>query len=328
MSEKIIITGVLGQDGSYLAEHLITLGYHVYGITRRRSSDALSYGFLNHLRDNDRFQLVHGDITDYPFISNLIADIKPVKFFNLAAQSHVGHSFSNPLSTFEADANSVVGILSSIKKDSPSTKFYQASTSELFGGISCPDSGYNEKSPFHPRSPYGVAKLASYWSTVNFRESFGLFSCNGILFNHGSPRRGLDFFERKLSHNVARIKLGMSKKIVFGNLDASRDLGDSRDYIKAMNAMLDLDKPEEFVIATGKSYKMLDMVKIMFEIANIGDWRDYIEFDKDLLRPAEVPFLLGNPAKAINAMGWTPDNRIERLFEDMYQNDLSILRNK
>jgi GDPmannose 4,6-dehydratase len=328
MREKTIITGVLGQDGSYLAEYLIESGYEVYGITRRRSSDALSYGFLNHLRDNKNFCLIHGDITDYPFISNLIADIKPSKFFNLAAQSHVGHSFTNPLSTFETDANSVVGILSSIKKDSPATRFYQASTSELFGGISCPETGYDEGSAFHPRSPYGVAKLASFWSTVNFRESFGLFSCNGILFNHGSPRRGLDFFERKLSHNVAKIKLGLSSKIIFGNLDASRDLGDSRDYVKAMNAMLDLDRPEEFVIATGKSYKMMQMVEIMFEIANIGNWKDYIDFDQSLLRPAEVPFLLGNPGKAEKIIGWTPDTRIEKLFEDMYQNDLNILKSK
>jgi len=326
MNKKAIITGVLGQDGSYLAEHLIDIGYEVFGITRRRSSDALSYGFLNHLRDDPRFRLLHGDISDYPFISNVISDIKPEKFFNLAAQSHVGHSFSNPLATFETDANAVVGILSAIKKDSPKTKFYQASTSELFGGISCPESGYDERSPFHPRSPYGVAKLASYWSTVNFRESYGIFACNGILFNHGSPRRGLDFFERKLSYNVAKIKLGLSSKIVFGNLDAYRDLGDSRDYIRAMNLMLDLESPEEFVIATGRSYQMREMVQMMFSIAEIKNWEDYIEFDESLLRPSEVPFLLGNPAKATNKMGWIPELNLENLLQDIYKHDYSLLK--
>lgn len=324
--KNVIITGCLGQDGSYLSEYMISIGYHVYGVTRRRSSDAISYGHLSHLRDSDKFTLIHGDITDNVFISNLISEIKPEKFFNLAAQSHVGHSFSNPLSTFESDATAVLNILSSIQKSSPETKFYQASTSELFGGLKCPSDGYTEKSPFYPRSPYGVAKLAAYWATINFRESYNLFACNGILFNHGSPRRSLDFFERKLSYNVARLKLKQIEKISFGNLDAHRDLGSAEDYVIAMNMMLDHPEPEEFVIATGKTYMMSDLVKIMFEIANIKDLDQYLDTDEKLMRPSEVPFLLGNTTKAKAILGWESKKSIYDLLEDLYKNDIDILR--
>jgi GDPmannose 4,6-dehydratase len=326
MKKKAIITGCLGQDGSYLTELLLSEGYHVFGITRRRSSDALSYGYLSHLRDNQFFTLIHGDISDSIFISNLIADLKPSKFFNLAAQSHVGHSFSNPASTFDIDATSVIHMLSAISKFSPETKFYQASTSELFGGLNCPNDGYVEWSPFHPRSPYGVAKMSAYWSTVNFRESFGIFACNGIIFNHGSPRRGMDFFERKLSHNVAKIKLKISDQVVFGNIDSCRDLGSSDDYVNAMNMMLDSDTPEEYVIATGKTYRMSEMVSIMFDIAGIKNYNDYIKFDENLLRPSEVPVLLGNPDKAKKKLGWESKKTIYDLFEDMYKNDLVLLK--
>lgn len=324
--KKVIITGALGQDGSFLSEYLLSKGYTVYGITKRRSSDALSYGNLSHLRDNERFFLLHGDITDFVFMSNLITEIKPEKFFNLAAQSHVGHSFSNPLSTFETDATSVMSILSIISKSSPETRFYQASTSELFGGINCPKTGYTESSTLYPRSPYGVAKLASYWATINFRESYNIFSCNGILFNHGSTRRGFDFFERKLSSNVAKIKLGLIDHISFGNLTSSRDLGCAKDYIVAMDMMLNMDKPEEFVIATGKTYLMSDMVRIMFEIAEIKDYENYIRVDEKMFRPSEVDVLLGDPTKAKSVLGWNPRYDIYSLFEEMYKNDLDLLK--
>lgn len=325
--KKAIITGCLGQDGSYLSEFLVENGYIVYGISKRRSSDALSFGHLSHMKENKNFKLLHGDITDSVFISDLISEIKPEKIFNLAAQSHVGYSFTNPISTFEVDALSVMNMLSSIHKYSPETRFYQASTSELFGGINCPDTGYTESSRLYPRSPYGVAKLAAYWLTINYRESYDLFACNGILFNHGGPRRGLDFFERKLSHNVAKIKLGLIDHISFGNLTAKRDLGSAKDYVIAMYKMLEADAPEEYVISTGKTYEMSEMVDIMFDIAGIKDSESYIKIDPSLYRPAEVPVLLGDSTKAKTKLNWTPKQDIYSLFEEMYKNDLESLKN-
>jgi GDPmannose 4,6-dehydratase len=279
------------------------------------------------MKENKNFKLLHGDITDSVFISDLISEIKPEKIFNLAAQSHVGYSFTNPISTFEVDALSVMNMLSSIHKYSPETRFYQASTSELFGGINCPDTGYTESSRLYPRSPYGVAKLAAYWSTINYRESYDLFACNGILFNHGGPRRGLDFFERKLSHNVAKIKLGLIDHISFGNLTAKRDLGSAKDYVIAMYKMLEADSPEEYVISTGKTYEMSEMVDIMFDIAGIKDSESYIKIDPSLYRPAEVPVLLGDSTKARTKLNWTPKQDIYSLFEEMYKNDLELLKN-
>ena len=296
--KSVIITGCLGQDGSYLSEYLLTLGYKVYGITRRKSTDAESWGFLDHLKENSNFKLVYGDITDATFMSSIISDTKPEKMFNLGAQSHVGYSFSNPYATFEADACSVVHTLSALQKYSPATRFYQASTSELFGGLNCPETGYTEESRFHPRSPYGVAKLAAHWATTNFREAYGMFACSGILFNHESPRRGLDFVTRKVTNGVARIKAGLDTHIVMGNMDAYRDWGYAKDYVKMMNLMLDADTPQEYVIATGKVYSIEQLAETAFGLAGIYNWRDYIKTDERFLRPSEVPYLLGDPSKA------------------------------
>jgi len=319
-----IVTGCLGQDGSYLVEYLRSLDYHVVGITRRRSSDALSYGFLSALRNDPHFELYHGDITDPVFITDLLCKYFPDEYYNLAAQSHVHHSFSNPIDTFNIDALAVVNVLSLIEKHSRNTKFYQASTSELFGGLNCPFKGYTEESPLYPRSPYGVAKLAAHWATINFKEAYGLYACAGILFNHGSPRRGLDFIERKITNTVAKIKLRKTKKIVLGNLDAYRDLGHSKDYVKAQHLMLQQDVPQNYIIATGKTYQIKDIVTLAFKVANINYPEDYIEFDERFLRPSEVPYLLGNPEKALNELSWKPDYNLETLIEEMYRNDLEL----
>lgn len=306
-----IITGALGQDGSFLSEHLLELDHKVYGITRRKSTDADSWGFLENLKGNPNFKLVHGDITDPIFMSNLISDIKPTKLFNLGAQSHVGYSFQNPYTTFETDACAVVHMLSALQKHSPATRFYQASTSELFGGIDCPSAGYSETSPFHPRSPYGVAKLAAHWATINFREAYGMFSCAGILFNHESERRGLDFVTRKVTNGVARIKAGLDTKIVMGNIDAYRDWGYAKDYVKMMNLMLEADVPQEYVIATGKTYSIKNLLELSFSLVGIDNWEDYVEFDERFMRPSEVPYLLGDPTKAEKELGWVPETSFE-----------------
>jgi GDPmannose 4,6-dehydratase len=319
--KSAIITGCLGQDGSYLSEHLLELGYKVYGVTRRKSTDADSWGFLEHLKENPNFRLVQGELTDSIFMLNLISDIKPTKFFNLGAQSHVGYSFQNPYSTFETDACAVVHILSAIQKHSPSTRFYQASTSELFGGINCPAAGYSEISPFYPRSPYGVAKLAAHWSTINFREAYGMFACAGILFNHESERRGLDFVTRKVTNGVARIKAGLDTKIIMGNMDAYRDWGYAKDYVKMMNMMLDADLPQEYVIATGKAYSIEHLAQTAFELAGIKNWKDYIQTDERFMRPSEVPYLLGNPEKAKQELGWVPETSFEILIKVMLEED-------
>jgi len=320
--KSAIITGCLGQDGSYLSEYLLTLGYKVYGITRRKSTDAESWGFLDHLKENQNFKLVYGDITDATFMSSIISDTKPDKMFNLGAQSHVGYSFSNPYATFEADACSVVHTLSALQKYSPATRFYQASTSELFGGLGCPETGYTEDSKFHPRSPYGVAKLAAHWATTNFREAYGMFACSGILFNHESPRRGLDFVTRKVTNGVARIKAGLDTQIIMGNMDAYRDWGYAKDYVKMMNLMLDADTPQEYVIATGKAYSIEQLAEIAFGLAGIYNWKDYIKTDERFMRPSEVPYLLGDPSKAEKELGWVPETSFESLIKLMLEEDL------
>ena len=316
-----MITGALGQDGAFLSEHLLKLNHKVYGITRRKSTDADSWGFLEHLKENQNFKLVHGDITDSIFMSNIISDIKPTKLFNLGAQSHVGYSFQNPYATFETDACAVVHMLSAIQKHSPATRFYQASTSELFGGIDCPSTGYSETSPFHPRSPYGVAKLAAHWSTINFREAYGMFTCAGILFNHESERRGLDFVTRKVTNGVARIKAGLETKIIMGNVDAYRDWGYAKDYVKMMNLMLEADEPQEYVIATGKAYSIKDLLELSFSLVGINNWEDYVEFDERFMRPSEVPYLLGDPTKARAELGWVPETSFEELINIMLSSD-------
>lgn len=317
-----LITGCLGQSGSWLSQYMIETGHHVYGITTRRSTDADSYGFLEHLRNDNNFTLIRGDITDAVFMTNLISEIKPDKLANMAAMSHVGQSFSNPVATFEVNATSVVNMLSAIKTHSPKTRFYQASTSEKFGGINCPITGYTERSDLHPRSPYGVSKLAAYWSVINFREAYGLKCSAGILFNHESERRGLDFISKKVTNGVARIKAGLDTKITLGNLDAFRDWGYAPDYMKMVALMLEQDQPEEFVIATGKTHSIRELVKLAFNLAGIENWEDYVSYNEAFMRPAEVPYLLGDASKAKEKLGWIPETSFEQLIELMLVDDL------
>lgn len=321
-----IVTGALGQDGSYLVEYLRSLNYHVVGITRRRSSDALSYGHLKHLRDDKHFELYHGDITDPIFITDLLCKYFPDEYYNLAAQSHVAHSFKNPIETHLNDGMAVVTQLSLIQKHSPNTRYYQASTSELFGGLNCPQAGYTETSPFYPRSPYAVAKLTAHASTINYREAYGLYACAGILFNHGSPRRGFDFVERKITNTVAKIKLGLEKGILLGNIDAFRDLGHSKDYIIAQHLMLQQNHPQEYIISMGYTHQIKDIVNIVFDIAEIRNKEDYIRFDPKMLRPSEVPYLLGDSSKARIELDWKPTYTLQSMLEEMYENDFNLLK--
>ena len=320
-----MILGVLGQDGSYLTEYLISLGYRVIGITRRHSSNADSYGHLKHLRNHNQFELLHGDVVDPVFMNTVICKYYPDELYHLAAQSHVRQSFDTPIDTFNTDAISTLYILEAIRKFSPDTKLYFAASSELFGGINCPETGYTELSPFHPRSPYAVAKLASYWTISNYREAYNLFCCSGILFNHESKRRGRDFVTKKVTNYVACRKLGETKKLVMGNIDASRDWGHSIDYIKAQHMMLQNDKPVDYVVAMGETHTIRDLLALSFNIAGLGDWEDKVEFDPKLMRPSEVPYLLGNPTKIKVELGWVPTYTFESMIEEMVKHDIDEL---
>ena len=321
-----IVSGCLGQDGSFLTEYLRSLDYHVVGITRRHSSDASSYGHLKHLRDDKYFELHHGDINDPIFLTDLICKYQPAEWYALAAQSHVGQSFKEPIETFTTDATATILQLALLQKHSSDTRFYFAATSEIFGGLNCPKTGYTEQSPFYPRSPYGVAKLASYCATINYREAYGMKACSGILFNHGSPRRGFDFIERKITNTVAKIKLGLVDKIVLGNLDAYRDLGHSKDYVRAQHMMLQRDKFEEFVISTGETHQIREIVDVVFKLAGIYDYEQYIHFDSNLMRPSEVPYLLGDSTRARTLLGWKPSYDFHTLLDEMYKSDYDSIR--
>tara|TARA_Y100000287_G_scaffold186136_1_gene192128 strand:+ start:4451 stop:5431 length:981 start_codon:yes stop_codon:yes gene_type:complete len=319
-----VITGVAGQDGSYLADFLLEKGYTVVGIALRHASSG-SHKNIAHLMQNNLFKLVEGDIEDPTLISRVLHDFKPHEWYNLAAMSHVGHSFRQPLSAFETNAKAVISQLEAIRQISPYTRFYQASTSELFGGLSCPDSGYSESSPFHPRSPYGVAKVAAFWAAVNYREAYNIFACNGILHNHSSPRRGLDFATRKITRGVAMVKLGLTDCLKMGNLAAFRDEGHSKDYCKAMWMMLQADAPQDYLVATGKGATIKEMLEYVCELADL-EFDEVYEKDERFMRPSDVPFLLGNPEKIMRELGWTPEYTWKALLKEMYENDLLELR--
>lgn len=312
---RAIVTGVAGQDGSYLAESLLSKGYTVIGVTRRSSTNQEAKNLKN--IKNQNFKLVHGDITDPTFLYRLVYDWQPHEFYNLAAQSNVGHSFQEPIATFQIDALAVISQLEVIRKISPSTRYYQASTSELLGGIDCPTEGYTEESPFKPRSPYAIAKLAAYWAVRNYRESYGLYACNGILHNHSSPRRGMDFATRKITHGVASIKLGLQKNIKMGNLDPFRDEGHSKDYVEAMHLMLQQETPEDFLIATGEGATIREMLQYVCQLAEL-DFEEVYQQDERFMRPSDVPYLLGNPTKAKTKLGWSPKYSWKDLLKEMY----------
>lgn len=311
-----LITGITGQDGSYLAEFLLSKGYRVYGMVRRTSM--FNNERIRHLLDD--IELIDADLLDQLSLIQALRCSRADEVYNLAAMSFVGTSFLQPVATSEYTALSVARMLEAVRLADWPIRFYQASSSEMFGKAQTVPQ--NECTPFYPRSPYAVAKLYGHWITVNFRESYGLFACSGILFNHESPRRGIEFVTRKISNAVARIKLGLQKKLVLGNLEARRDWGFAGDYVKAMWRMLQQDVPDDYVVATGVSYSVRDFVTAAFAYANIDDWQQYVEIDPGLFRPAEVDYLIGDASKARQELGWEPKVTFEELACMMVENDL------
>lgn len=324
MSKRAICTGVLGQDASWLAEYLVSIDYDVYGIYKRVSSGN-DFSNVSVISKHPRFHLVEGDICDAGFVNSIVKDIQPDEYFALAAQSHVGYSFKMPIETFRIDAEAVLIQLEAIRHFSPATKFYNAATSELFGGLGCPDDGFEENSKFNPRSPYAVAKLAAYFATKNYRESYKLHASSGILFNHSSTRRGEDFASRKITMGVANIIAGKADKICMGNLEAFRDEGHAKDYVKAMHAIVQQKIAEDFVVATGTGATIREMLTHVCDLAGLKLEDVYIQ-DERFMRPSEVPRLLGNPTKIKQVTGWQPEYTWKSLLAEMYEHDLAIAR--
>ena len=340
-----LITGITGQDGSYLAELLLEKGYEVHGIIRRASTfntKRIDHLYQDPHEENVRLFLHYGDITDSSNLNRLIEKIRPNEIYNLAAQSHVGVSFDSPEYTAEATGVSTLRILDAIRESGVKTKFYQASTSELFGGL--PETApQSEKTPFYPKSPYGVAKLYSYWITVNYRESYDIFACNGILFNHESPRRGETFVTRKITRAAAAIHLGMQDKLYLGNLDAKRDWGHAKDYVEGMWRILQQDKPQDYVLAMNETHTVREFVELAFaELGYEIEWqgsgvdekgidkntgRVLVEVDPRYFRPAEVELLWGDSTKARTELGWEPKYSFMDLVKEMVQSDLEEMKN-
>jgi GDPmannose 4,6-dehydratase len=318
MPKTALITGITGQDGSYLAEHLLTEGYRVVGMTRRAST--MSNERIAHLVDD--LEIVQGDLLDQYSLAEALRTVQPDEVYNLAAQSFVPTSWNQPVLTGEFTALGVTRLLDAVRQVDPGIRFYQASSSEMFGKVT--EVPQNELSRFHPRSPYGVAKLYGHWITVNYRESHGLFTSSGILFNHESPRRGLEFVTRKISDGVARIKHGLTTTLQLGNLEAKRDWGFAGDYVRAMWLMLQQDEPDDYVIATGETHSVRDFCELAFGIADL-DYKEHVRTDERLIRPAEVDLLVGDPSKARAALGWTPVTRFEDLVRMMVEADLELI---
>ncbi|OGW79149.1 MAG: GDP-mannose 4,6-dehydratase [Omnitrophica bacterium GWA2_52_8] len=315
---KAIITGITGQDGSYLAEFLLAKGYHVYGMVRRSSTE--TFDRIQHLITD--VDLVQADLLDQLSLINMIKKIRPAEVYNLASQSFVPTSFEQPVLTGEFTAMGVTRMLEAVKLVDRKIRFYQASSSEMFG--LAPHSPQNLKTPFHPRSPYGVAKVYGHWITVNYRESYDLFAVSGILFNHESPRRGKEFVTRKITHAVARIKLGLDKNLRLGNLDAKRDWGFAGDYVEAMWRMLQMKTPRDLVVATGKTYTVREFAKRAFRAAGLN-WEKHVVVDPRLYRPAEVHTLCGDPAEAFRVLRWKPSVTFERLVDMMVAADIRLV---
>jgi len=321
--KKALVTGITGQDGSYLAELLLEKGYHVWGLMRRSSS--FHTGRIDHLykdpHEHPRLRLVYGDLTDGGNLSALISEIKPDEVYNLGAQSHVRVSFDMPIYTVNTDALGTLRLLEAIRSGRKRPRFYQASSSEMYGrAVEIPQT---EKTPFYPRSPYGCAKAYSFWQTVNYREAYGFFACNGILFNHESPRRGETFVTRKITRAATRIKLGLQDKLYLGNLDAKRDWGFAGDYVEAMWLMLQQDKSDDYVVATGESHSVREFVEEVFSYLGL-DWHKYVEIDKRYLRPTEVDRLEGNASKAKRVLGWKPKVKFKELVRMMTDADMEL----
>ena len=317
-TKRALITGITGQDGSYLAEFLLGKGYQVIGMVRRSST--VNFERIAHIQD--RVTLAAGDLLDQGSLISVMAEHRPQEVYNLAAQSFVQTSFGQPVLTGDVTALGVTRLLEAIRVVDPGIRFYQASSSEMFGKVvEVPQS---EATPFYPRSPYGVAKLYGHWITVNYRESYNLFATSGILFNHESPRRGLEFVTRKVTHGVAQIKLGRAKELRLGNLDAQRDWGFAGDYVEAMWSMLQLDEPRDFVVATGETHAVRELVELAFDYVGL-DWEQYVKIDERFYRPAEVDLLIGDPSQARAAIGWEPRTPFSDLVKMMVDADLALL---
>jgi GDPmannose 4,6-dehydratase len=325
--KKALITGITGQDGSYLAEMLLKKGYEIWGIIRRSSS--FHTGRIDHLykdpHEQPRLKLVYGDLTDGANLSTIMNEIQPDEVYNLGAQSHVRVSFDMPIFTVNTDALGTLRLLEAIRSSNRPVKFYQASSSEMYGQAA--EIPQTEKTPFYPRSPYGCAKVYSFWQTVNYREAYGLFACNGILFNHESPRRGETFVTRKITRAATRIKLSLQDKLYLGNLDAKRDWGFAGDYVEAMWLMLQQDKPDDYIIATGESHTVREFVEEIFGYLDL-DWQKYVEIDPRYFRPTEVEHLQGDASKAKKILKWKPKVTFKELARMMTDADMKIARDE
>jgi len=322
-AKKALVTGITGQDGSYLAELLLQKGYEVTGIVRRSSS--ITRTRIDHLLDrNSNLHLEYGDLADSSSLRHVMTKVKPDEVYNLAAQSHVRISFDQPEYTADVTGLGVLRVLEAIRDYNNSTgakvRFYQASSSEMFGAAKPPQS---EATQFHPRSPYAVAKVSGFWQTVNYRESYGMHASNGILFNHESERRGENFVTRKITRAAGRIKVGLQKNLALGNLDAKRDWGHARDYVEAMWMMLQQEQPDDYVVATGESYSVREFLEEVFGHLNLN-WQDFVKIDPRFYRPAEVDYLLGDPSKAMKKLGWKPKITFKELARVMTEYDLEV----
>ncbi|MCA3361795.1 MAG: GDP-mannose 4,6-dehydratase [Roseomonas sp.] len=324
--KRAFLTGVTGQDGAYLSRFLLSKGYEVHGLVRRSASSDVMDARLKWLGIADKVVLHDGNLTDLSSLIRVLQEVKPTEIYNLAAQSFVKSSWHQPLLTGTVTALGAVNMLEAIRIVCPSTRFYQASSSEMFGLAQ--EKMQSEQTPFYPRSPYAAAKLYAHWMTVNYRESFGLHSSSGILFNHESPLRGIEFVTRKITDGVARIKLGLLTKLALGNLDAKRDWGHAQDYVRAMWLMLQQDKPDDYVIATGRTVSVREFCRIAFAYVQLK-MEDHVSVDERFLRPAEVDVLLGNPAKAKEKLNWVAETTLEELIGEMVEADLErVRRNK
>ncbi len=319
MAKKALITGITGQDGSYLAEFLLEKGYDVTGMVRRSSME--KFDRIEHIKD--RLDIRQADLLDQYSLIKLLEEIQPDEIYNLAAMSFVPTSWNQPVLTAEFTAVGVTRMLEAVRATNPRVKFYQASSSEMFGKVKAIPQ--TEKTPFHPRSPYGVAKVYGHWITVNYRESYDIFGVSGILFNHESPRRGLEFVTRKVSHNVAKIKLGLTKELRMGNLDSKRDWGFAGDYVKAMWLMLQQETPDDYVVSTGETHSVKELVEVAFSYVGL-DYKDFVVIDERFIRPAEVDLLIGDNTKAKEKLGWAPEVSFEQLVKMMVDSDLAALK--
>ena len=315
---RALITGITGQDGSYMAELLLGKGYEVFGIVRR--SSVKKFDRIEPFMDD--IELMEGDLTDQSSLDSAVHSVQPDEVYNLAAQSFVPVSWNQPVLTGEVTGLGVIRILEAIRRHRPTAKFLQASSSEMFGKVR--ETPQTEKTPFYPRSPYGVAKVFGHNITVNYRESYGMFACSAMGFNHESPRRGMEFVTKKVTHQVAKIKRGLANKLLMGNLDAKRDWGFAGDYVRAMSMMLQQPQPDDYVLATGKTHSVRDLVEVAFAAVGL-DWKQYVEIDPKLIRPAEVDFLCGDATKAREKLGWEPEVTFEKLIKMMVEADLEVV---